>query len=1622
MIKYYKYILIALTLSACSCLTFAQSQNPLHSPYPIIFVHGLTGDNSTWYQSGSYNDIIDYLEGAGLQFGGNLNICLDYKRDSMSLINSKYIDVHYFDENPVAGDFYTINFNIHSNGSSISTIASFTINNFLSSNNEIDEIEIDNPSQFHVGDIIRLADEFMLVRQINGNTVLVKRGILNSTIVQHTPLDQGFNLSLESNQASIAKQGYGLKKAIEKIKDITTSDKVILVGHSMGGLCAREYIRSYYNNDVAKIVTIGTPHYGSNLASLNDVAFSVHGIDTKSEAYRDLKTGGDDPISYLLYGYLGVYLYGGNENDVTDLTYNKDVNSNGTVGDNITGLDAFSPPFPENVAREWIVSDWNPSFLCSLLIGITGPNDGVVLCSSQYIDSNDTLMTDRPHISDLLNCGGIGESRDYYSLLRGLDEPSDTSLAYILRQNDTISGFITHGSIMQAVDYDTYKLNIQNKSSISISLYCNNNTGISNFQLLDSELNDLQTKTNIYETMYDTLEPGTYYFKIRGIATNISYQYPYKIITNTAIIPPDKLTVIPANSLEYYDVVTNTTRGKAIKLINTTAETISLTGIEFSGTSASEFIISNSIPFLILPSDTVSLDVSLSPTTIGEKTATITIFNTSDDTPEINLALHGIGVSSPTRRLVMMPDDIYIFGNTKVQQSRNKIFQLQNTGSDTLSVSSLYISGMDSAAFSVVSQPALPKELASGEKTQFTVKFSPLSVGTKTSQLFIGNNGDNSSPEDSVALYGVGTYNSYSGLNALLQAFEYWYDDNYTDKVYQPVYPLQSGTLNTSFSTDNLDFGLHTFHLRFKDTKGHWSSVISEVFNKLPIITDSTVKITGYEYWFDDDFNSRVSSAINPVSIFVHDSLLNTASLTEGLHTFHSRYKDDIGQWNAVVSEVFNKIPSTNGERVLTNYEYWFDDDYSSMVFSPIEPVPLFVHDSVIDATSLPVGLHTFHGRYKDDAGQWSSVISEAFNKIPAFSNGNNLVTKYRYWYDLDTTNIYSVSLSVPVSPYQLIKDFTPCDLANGNHTIHFQFKDTLQYWSSVATDTFNLLPLSPPVITADGPVTICQGGSVTLTSTPANFYSWNNGDSTQSITVTVPGDYLVTVDNGCGNPMVSNIISVYNITVPAAPDSIEGDTVAIAGSTNHLYIITPVSGANSYIWSLPDGAYGISDSNSIIVNFSDTAVSGNITVYAVNSCGTGLASPPLHVSITVGFSINGNFVYNNNASTPLDSLWVFLVHSSEIIDSVQSDLNGSYSFSGQVNAAYTINATTAKPWGGVNGTDALKIQRHFAGLEILTEPVRLQAADVNNSGSVNGTDALKVKRRFAGLDNSFTRGDWTFAEPVTGGDSVIISGINVVQNFYGLCVGDVNGSNIPSPGDQLLSGHVEIIPNGVIDVCPGCVFTLPLRMSSQNNINAISLVISYPSEMLEVISVNTTNGEPAYSACNNEIRIAWSELQSLKLAADDTLILLRFKAIDKFINGISIDLEATPESELADETGNVIPAIQLFAETIKAGSWTGFNETDYVIQQFRIYPNPASDIIHIELSSRKQATLNIEITDMLGRIMNIKKEYPIIPGINQIQINSSDFVNGIYTIHLNTEIDKTITEYSHKVVIHKLQ
>ena len=73
-------------------------------------------------------------------------------------------------------------------------------------------------------------------------------------------------LDLEPLGAGIDDLAQQVQAGVARLCAATGSAQVVIVGHSMGGLVARAYVRRYGSAQVARVVTLGSPHEGTALA------------------------------------------------------------------------------------------------------------------------------------------------------------------------------------------------------------------------------------------------------------------------------------------------------------------------------------------------------------------------------------------------------------------------------------------------------------------------------------------------------------------------------------------------------------------------------------------------------------------------------------------------------------------------------------------------------------------------------------------------------------------------------------------------------------------------------------------------------------------------------------------------------------------------------------------------------------------------------------------------------------------------------------------------------------------------------------------------------------------------------------------------------------------------------------------------------------------------------------------------------------------------------------------------------------------------------------------------------------------------------------------------------------
>ena len=148
--------------------------------------------------------------------------------------------------------------------------------------------------------------------------------------------------------------------------------------------------------------------------------------------------------------------------------------------------------------------------------------------------------------------------------------------------------------------------------------------------------------------------------------------------------------------------------------------------------------------------------------------------------------------------------------------------------------------------------------------------------------------------------------------------------------------------------------------------------------------------------------------------------------------------------------------------------------------------------------------------------------------------------------------------------------------------------------------------PLPTANILANGPLTFCQGGSVTLSASPVvagNTYLWSNGATTASINVTSSATITVTVTSAAGCSTTSLPTSVNVFTNPTATITASGATTFCQGGSVTL---TANSGTGySYQWS--------NNTNNQVMT-ATTAGSYTVTVTDANGCS--VTSAPTVVTV----------------------------------------------------------------------------------------------------------------------------------------------------------------------------------------------------------------------------------------------------------------------------------------------------------------------------------------------------------------------------------------------------------------------
>ncbi len=454
-------------------------------------------------------------------------------------------------------------------------------------------------------------------------------------------------------------------------------------------------------------------------------------------------------------------------------------------------------------------------------------------------------------------------------------------------------------------------------------------------------------------------------------------------------------------------------------------------------------------------------------------------------------------------------------------------------------------------------------------------------------------------------------------------------------------------TQTLSIPLPNLSLGIHNLYIRTQNAAGVWSIAERRLFL---IDNFSLSNIVAGEYFFDTDNGVGTGT---PLALSGSDVTQNFAlslpTLSNGIHDLYIRTQSANGVWSIAERRVFlidNALSSP-----IVAMEYFFDTDNGVGTGTPI-PVSTSSDINGTFAIVIPCGMvagnHQLFVRAQNENGIWSIFERGSFTSLSGIATP--VVTA-----NGPTTFCTGGSVVLSTTPagagisYQWFKDnnaitgqtsnsFTATE--SGSYTIQASCGNDVST-STAVTVVASVGGSFVPTITSSNS-TVCEGSTVTLTAItnpvdPNMNYLWNTGETSQSITVSTGGTYLVRISNiSCSLTREINLNTSHlrglNVTTPSN-SLCAGNDVLLSPS----FDVTGGDFFNYSVSSIPYIPENLIGSTQLISNRSMNnafTLSGDID--------DGISTVPLpftfrffgHDFNSINISTNGNVQFGNSRSS----------------------------------------------------------------------------------------------------------------------------------------------------------------------------------------------------------------------------------------------------------------------------------------------------------------------------------------------------------------------------------------------------
>ena len=391
--------------------------------------------------------------------------------------------------------------------------------------------------------------------------------------------------------------------------------------------------------------------------------------------------------------------------------------------------------------------------------------------------------------------------------------------------------------------------------------------------------------------------------------------------------------------------------------------------------------------------------------------------------------------------------------------------------------------------------------------------------------------------------------------------------------------------------------------------------------------------------------------------------------------------------------------------------------------------------------------------------------------------------------------------------------------------------------------------------------------------------------------------------------------------------------------------------------------------------------------------------------------------VIENENGMPVNFVDMMLSGTTE--DTVNSDITGYYEFP-EVPLSGNYEVKPVKDnflLNGVTTIDLVFMQRHILGIQEITSPYKLIAADINKSGGISTIDVVRLRRAILHIDSVFLNNtSWRFVQesyvfpnptsPFSSPfpESLIVNELEediLTADFIAVKIGDVNGNANPGQfggeGDSRNEGEVLNLKTPSVDFEQGEVLEVPVFADNFDQMLGYQMTVDFDETVLEFIEVdkgilkNMSDDHFNFSKIDNGlITSSWTRPEAVALDSNKPLFILKFYCRDNgsLKNHFDINSKMLQAEAYSDQ-------LEILGINFEFSSGQDDKEEQFMLYQN--YPNPFDGITKVPFFLPTVEIVRFEVLDAKGTIVQtIEKQFD--SGYQEITLKRSDFgASGIY-------------------------